>query len=456
MRAIGRSIIKSVAIGIGVLALLAQAGPSVAYEEDTHFLMTYVACRSVGFTHAEALTVAAVNQGMDDSKYTVANHGPGEAVPQATNQWLWHALDRLGRMKAKGIVRRKEHLFHVAVSRGTRRERLLYLGAFFHYQQDTWAHRHHYGVRPHSRSAFTTYETPFGHARHGHQPDRPPFDPVAAYLALEETFIYARQFVRKVLKRPPNTFFKSGVKPFSGAIRDNKWNDKRKGEYFHMLGFKRQPENDQQMYLVELIQAQIGAYTVSADKNPYYVGNATADKVNLDVVRVALEEVTNKYADRMGFKQFPLPDERAKSDKGFANLKNSNLVSVAAFNGRAGQNRSARSDVGLRANERVSINGKTNLSSIVTANDGAHVRSISLNSSEGLLDYKLIVYARGPEGFGSGNMYLGFTDAGGEEHCIFIFDKTLKTHTLRYSSNNPAITKIKWSNNGNLVTGCPD
>ena len=49
----------------GLFAL--QAAPALAYEEDTHFMMTLIQCRAVGLTDAEALTVASYDQGMDDS-----------------------------------------------------------------------------------------------------------------------------------------------------------------------------------------------------------------------------------------------------------------------------------------------------------------------------------------------------------------------------------------------------
>src|SRR5947209_4414139 len=121
--------------GLAVIALALPAVRSNAYEEDTHFQLTYVLCRSTGFTHQVALT------------------------------------------------------------RGSAQDKLLYLGVFFHYQQDTWAHRHHYDGAPHSYGGYTTYNTPFGHALHGHQPDRPPFDPVTAIHDLEDGIKYANEFL---------------------------------------------------------------------------------------------------------------------------------------------------------------------------------------------------------------------------------------------------------------------
>ena len=60
---------------LAVASFFMFATPTFAYEEDTHFLMTYILCKSVGFTDKEALMVAAVDQGMDDSKATNAHDG---------------------------------------------------------------------------------------------------------------------------------------------------------------------------------------------------------------------------------------------------------------------------------------------------------------------------------------------------------------------------------------------
>ncbi len=157
------------------LALTAACSPvALAYEEDTHFQVTYIVCRVVGLTAAEALTVAAVDQGMDDSPGTVANGGTGGIIPNVEEEHLWHALDRDGKMGPLGVLARKEQLFEAALAQAKPEDKQFYLGVFFHYQQDTWAHRHHDDGKPTSYDAFTTYNTPFGHARHGHQPDRPP------------------------------------------------------------------------------------------------------------------------------------------------------------------------------------------------------------------------------------------------------------------------------------------
>lgn len=72
--------------------------PCMAYEEDTHFLMTYVMLKSVGYSHTEALFVAAVDHGMDDFKGVVANGGilGIDIIPNVPEESLWHALDKWG------------------------------------------------------------------------------------------------------------------------------------------------------------------------------------------------------------------------------------------------------------------------------------------------------------------------------------------------------------------------
>src|SRR5205085_11347711 len=130
----------------------------------------------------EALTVAAVDQGMDDSDSTNAHDG---AKPQALEEWLWHALDKDGNMHAAGILQRRDALFDQALNERDPKIRLIRLGIFFHYQQDTWAHRHHERDDHLSRDGYMTFDTPAGHAAFGSQPDRPPLDPVAALMSLE-------------------------------------------------------------------------------------------------------------------------------------------------------------------------------------------------------------------------------------------------------------------------------
>lgn len=312
-------------LGVVALALLIQALPSHAYEEDTHFLITYVICRATGFTHQEALTVAAVDQGMDDSTGTVANGGPSGIIPNIPEESLWHALDKDGQMGPKGVLARKQYLFKVAESQTTPQDKLLYLGVFFHYQQDTWAHRHHYDGNPHSVDAYTTYNTPLGHARHGHQPDRPPFDPMCAYSSLEDGFNMARIFLKDALGREPDPFFAS-YQPYSGAFQWDAWPDDRNGKYFHTLGYRDATATPAQAFLCRLIQAQINAYTSSSDANPNFFLRKTADEANFETVRSALQGVCNNTPNLSG--KITIPSRQDKKDQKFGNLTTSGLAAA--------------------------------------------------------------------------------------------------------------------------------
>ncbi len=315
---------KFALIGLTVAALLMLQKPSFAYEEDTHFLMTYILCRSTGFNHKEALTVAAVDQGMDDSSGTVANGGLGGVIPNVPEEWLWHALDHNGNMGPKGVLKRKEELFKIALTRVDKQDKLIYLGVFFHFQQDTWAHRHHYDGLPHSYDAYTTYNTPFGHAPAGHQPDRPPFDPEAAILNLEDGVKYAKEFLKTALGRQSTAFLANYEA--AGGKQDDNWSDSRKGKYFHQLKSDGAPDSARR-FLTDLIREQINAYSSSIDAIAF-PGRFTADEVDFNKVRTAFQKVLTSSAATLG-ETITLPTKQDKEAQGFTGLTTARL-SVAA------------------------------------------------------------------------------------------------------------------------------
>lgn len=117
-----------------------------------------------------------------------------------------------------------------------------------------------------------------------------------------------------------------------------------------------------------------------------------------------------------------------------------------SFTGICGENSHAVSQTGLQTGEFVVLNGKSDLSGCMLANDGAKVFGIRLDKDSGIYEYCLSVDAQGPEGIFSGSMYLYFTDQSGERYLLTIFDHHRKGHTLRYNSSAPAIMKIEWSN----------
>ncbi|HEV7645240.1 MAG TPA: hypothetical protein VGO50_14950 [Pyrinomonadaceae bacterium] len=290
-------------------AIFALSLPALAYEEDTHFQMTYVICRSVGFTHDEALIVAAADQGMDDSPGLVANGGPGGVIPNVDEEALWHALDGYGytqggTMKVSGLLQRRDQFFQAALNEPGYYNKLVRLGVFFHYQQDTWGHRHHYKdliVRlstdydPNHLSPdnYVTYNTPTGHAPDGHAPDRPPFDPVAAVYNLENGIVYARTFLKQALGREPGTFL-ANYTP-QGGQDDGNWSSGKKGAYFHQIDLSGVAQNSARAYVLNLIRAQIDIYTTSMTPNPRLTPRYTPDEANLDLNRAALNKVAKDF-----------------------------------------------------------------------------------------------------------------------------------------------------------------
>ena len=307
------------AIAVSFIAVLST--PAFSYEEDTHFLVTYVICRSVGFEHEEALFVAAVDQGMDDSKDVNAHDG---AIPQIAEEWLWHALDRNGEMQAKGIIARRDELFQQALREPDPRIRLIRLGVFFHYQQDTWAHRHHEDDNHLSSDSFATFNTPAGHGPWGSKPDRPPLDPVAALMSMEDGIVYAGDFLQRQLQRKPVKFL-AGYKPAGGTI-DDSWKDKRRGKFFNRLRTRSDKPGSLRLYLESLINAQIDAYTRSRDYNPFYAPKKTPDKADLGKVRENLQLVCDKYAKQLG--KIEIPTEEEKVEQGFTDMTTAGLLSL--------------------------------------------------------------------------------------------------------------------------------
>ena len=301
--------------------LLLIAAPTFAYEEDTHFLMTYVICKSVGFTDEEALTVAAVDQGMDDSQDTNAHDG---VVPQITEEWMWHALDRDGKMHASGVLARRDVLFKDAINEKDPKNRLIRLGIFFHFQQDTWAHRHHERSDHLSRTNYTTYNTPTGHGPWGGQPDRPPLDPIAALMNLEDGIIYASEFMDKAYKRPVTPFMSGYVS--AGGIVDANWKDKKQGKFFNSLDVSNISPDTARMFVGSLIRAQIDVYPQNISPSPFYFRKQTADRADFDDVRSALQKVCDQYKKQLG--PIKIPSRKDKESAGFTEMTTTGLQSL--------------------------------------------------------------------------------------------------------------------------------
>lgn len=252
------ALIRWAFVAAACLFFITAARPAAAYDPDTHLQVTYALCRAVGFTHDEAFTVAIYDQGMDDSDGTVANSG---VIPHVTEEKLWHALDD---GKASTAVSRRERLFEDACGRPDKDLKLIYLGVFFHYQQDTWAHR----VHPNSSLIdFAPYSQPLGHAVMGHQPDRPPFDPECALRCLEQGIGYASKFLKTQLGRDPNPMFDG----YTAASYQEDTGFSNRGKFIHQLAVDSTGRAHQ--FTTGLIRAQINAYTYGLELgNPNYAG----------------------------------------------------------------------------------------------------------------------------------------------------------------------------------------
>jgi hypothetical protein len=314
--------IRNTICSAGLVAiLLLTATNAFPYEEDTHFLITYITLRAAGFTDSEALTVAAVDQGMDDSDSTNAHDG---AKPQALEEWLWHALDKDGNMHAAGILQRRDALFDQALNERDPKIRLIRLGIFFHYQQDTWAHRHHERDDHLSRDGYMTFDTPAGHAAFGSQPDRPPLDPVAALMSLEDGIAYASDFLSRAMGRTPNRFFKNYVR--AGGKIDANWKDGKQGKFFNQIDVSGLLPNSPQLFLASLIRAQITAYPQSRSPHPAFFGKQTADRIDFTVARTALQKAYDDFAPTLG--PAILPTQQQKVSQGFTNMRSWELLSL--------------------------------------------------------------------------------------------------------------------------------
>ena len=105
----------------------------------------------------------------------------------------------------------------------------------------------------------------------------------------------------------------------------------------------------------------------------------------------------------------------------------------------------ARFELAWKRIEAAAIDGNTDLSTCMVANGGAKVYGITLTGSPGIYDYVVNVDAQGPSGFGSGSMYLAFTDQSGDTYYLSIYSSSRSVHTVRYNSQQPAIVKMWWS-----------
>ncbi len=141
-------------------ACLLVSLPSVtqAYEEDIHYSSTYVLARAVGWSEADALTIASANQGVDENQDTVAalevdtSPSPSFAsyvtssLHQAEKNLGFHCFSKTrgqaGQISADVLKVISARFAEVPVHDGPRRNArsLIALGVALHCQQDAYSH----------------------------------------------------------------------------------------------------------------------------------------------------------------------------------------------------------------------------------------------------------------------------------------------------------------------------
>jgi hypothetical protein len=142
-----------------LLVSLLSMSPAQAYEADIHFSTTYVLARAVGWSKADALTIASANQGVDENQDTVAalevETTPSPSVAgyvtstlrQAEKNLRFHCFSRTrgeaGQISADVREVISAHFAGVpGHDEDPRRKtsRLISLGVGLHCQQDAHAH----------------------------------------------------------------------------------------------------------------------------------------------------------------------------------------------------------------------------------------------------------------------------------------------------------------------------
>lgn len=142
-----------------LLVSLQAVSAAQAYEADIHYSTTYVLARAVGWTQADALTIASANQAMDENPDTVAaleveaTRGPTFAgsvtrsLRQAERNLMFHCFSRTrgpaGQISAD-VRRVISGRFAEVRARDEdpqrNARRLIALGVALHCQQDAYSH----------------------------------------------------------------------------------------------------------------------------------------------------------------------------------------------------------------------------------------------------------------------------------------------------------------------------
>jgi hypothetical protein len=222
-----------------LLASLQSLSPAQAYEADIHYSTTYVLARAVGWTQADALTIASANQAVDENQDTVAalevDTTPSTSVAgyvasslhQAEKNLRFHCFSKTrGRAgQVSSDVRKviSGHFADLPMGGDSRRDarRLIALGVALHCQQDAHSHAGFGGsCGSYSGSCYGhTYQTfldqmIFGlFERHYYNPDHPGVSGEQLLAALEETS-------SELVARRPNASLRSISIPELVALAD--------------------------------------------------------------------------------------------------------------------------------------------------------------------------------------------------------------------------------------------
>jgi hypothetical protein len=142
-----------------LLAALQPMSAARAYEGDVHFSATYVIGRAVGWSEADALTIASANDAMDQNQDTVAalevDATPGlsftgyvtSSLHQAGRNLDLHCFsmtgdrgDRISEDVGEVVARHFSAIPDRDDDRRSHSRRLIALGVALHCQQDAYAH----------------------------------------------------------------------------------------------------------------------------------------------------------------------------------------------------------------------------------------------------------------------------------------------------------------------------
>lgn len=116
-----------------------------------------------------------------------------------------------------------------------------------------------------------------------------------------------------------------------------------------------------------------------------------------------------------------------------------------------GENSSACCDYesGLPIGHSAKINNSYDLRNYMKFKKGGFVKSVKFQKNPTKYTkwpYEILIDAKGPKGFGSGSGYTFYMDGTYDTYSLSVWDSSLKKHVVDYSSSNPNIIYISWSN----------